>query len=137
MKLKELLRGVLSENELRRLVSGYDLVGDIVIMTIPEELERKEQEIASVILADNHRVKVVAKRAAHYGGEFRSRPIKVIGGEVRRETEVKEFGIRLQLDVEKIYFSVRSGNERKRIASLVQSGGKTYWCSFPVLAHIH
>jgi len=137
MKLKELLRGVLSENELRRLVSGYDLVGDIVIMTIPEELERKEQEIASVILADNHRVKVVAKRAAHYGGEFRSRPIKVIGGEVRRETEVKEFGIRLQLEMwrKSIFLFAAGMNENGLPPSY--SRGKTYWCSFPVLAHIH
>jgi tRNA (guanine37-N1)-methyltransferase len=120
MKLKELFYGTLSESELQLVVRAYDLVGDIVIMTIPRELEEKEKEIASAILAKNHKVKVVAKRAAHYGGEFRSRPVKIIGGEVRRETEVKEFGVRLQLDVEKVYFSVRSGNERRRIASLVQ-----------------
>ncbi len=120
MKLKELLFGILSESELQLVVRAYDLVGDIVILTIPGGLEKKEQEIASAILANNHKVKVVAKRAAHYGGEFRSRPIKIIGGEVRSETEAKEFGVRLQLDVETVYFSARSGNERKRIASLVQ-----------------
>ncbi len=122
MKLKVLLRGVLSDNELQLLVRAYDVVGDIVIMTIPKELENKEREIASAILANNHKIKVVAKRVAQHGGEFRIRPIKIIGGEVRRETEVREFGIRLQLDVEKVYFSVRSGNERRRIASLVQPG---------------
>ncbi len=120
MKLKELLFGILSESELQLVVRAYDLVGDIVILTIPGGLEKKEQEIASAILANNHKVKVVAKRAAHYGGEFRQRPLKVIGGEVRSETEAKEFGVRLQLDVETVYFSARSGNERKRIASLVQ-----------------
>lgn len=120
MKLKELLHSILSESELQLVVRAYDLVGDIVIMTIPRELVEKEQEIASAILANNHKVKVVAKRAAHYGGEFRQRPLKVIGGEVRSETEAKEFGVRLQLDVGKVYFSARSGNERKRIASLVQ-----------------
>ncbi len=124
MKLKKLLSGVLSENEMQQLVRAYDVVGDIVIMIIPEGLEKKEQEIASAILAGNHKIKVVVKRAAHYGGEFRNRPIKVIGGEVRKETEVKEFGIRLQLDVEEVYFSGRSGNERRRIASLVQPGEK-------------
>jgi tRNA (guanine37-N1)-methyltransferase len=120
MKFKELLHSILSESGLQLVVRAYDLVGDIVIMTIPRELEEKEQEIALAILANNHKVKVVAKRAAHYGGEFRQRPLKVIGGEVRSETEAKEFGVRLQLDVETVYFSARSGNERKRIASLVQ-----------------
>lgn len=122
MKLKGLFGSILSESESQLVVRAYDLVGDIVIMTIPGGLEKKEQEIATAILANNHKVKVVAKRAAHYGGEFRQRPIKVIGGEVRRETEVREFGVRLQLDVETVYFSSRSGNERRRIASLVQEG---------------
>jgi len=124
MKLKKILAGILSGNELQMVVRAYDLVGDIIIMTIPRELEKKEHEIASAILADNHKIKVVAKRAAHYGGEFRRRPVKIIGGEFRRETEVREFGIRLQLDVEEVYFSTRSGNERRRIALLVQPGEK-------------
>jgi tRNA (guanine37-N1)-methyltransferase len=124
MRLKELLGAVLSGNDLQLLVRAYDVVGDIVIMTIPRELETKEHEIASAILANNRKIKVVAKRAAHYGGEFRSRPITIIGGEARKETEVREFGIRLQLNVEKVYFSIRSGNERRRIASLVQPGEK-------------
>ncbi len=120
MNLKEILGYLLSESELQLLVRGYDVVGDIAIIIIPQELEAKEQVIAAAILANNQRIKVVAKRAAHYGGEFRTLPIKIIGGEDRRETEVREFGIRLRLNVEKVYFSIRSGNERRRIASLVQ-----------------
>ena len=122
MNLKELLDDVLSRDELQLLVRAYDLLGDIIILVIPEELERRENEIASAILAHNHRIKVVAKRAAIYGGEFRRRPIKIIGGEIRRETEVREFGIRLRLNVEDVYFSARSGNERKRIGSIVRKG---------------
>ena len=122
MKLKEILAPLLSENELRFLVGSYDVVGDIAIIIIPEEVVAKEQLIAAAILANDHRIKVVAKRAAHYGGEFRTLPVKIIGGEIRSETVVKEFGIRLRLDISKVYFSVRSGNERKRLASLVQSG---------------
>ncbi len=122
MNLKEILGYLLSENELQLLVRGYDVVGDIAIIIIPQELEAKEQVIAAAILANNQKIKVVAKRAAHYGGEFRTLPIKIIGGEDRRETEVREFGLRLRLNVEKVYFSVRSGNERRRIAFLVQPG---------------
>ena len=120
MKLKEILKSILSDHEMELLVRAYDVIGDIVIMTIPKELEKKEHQIASAILANNSKVKVVTKRAAYYGGEFRSRPVKVIGGEVRKETEAREFGIRLQLNVETVYFSVRTGNERRRIASLVK-----------------
>jgi len=120
MKLKEILAPLLSEKELQLLVRAYDVVGDIAIIAIPEELAVKEQIIAEAILASNNRIKVVAKRTADYGGEFRVRPVKIIAGVDRKETEVKEFGIRLRLNVEDVYYSVRSGNERKRIASLVE-----------------
>jgi len=108
MKLKRILETILSENDLKALVGAYDVVGDIAIITIPRELEKKEQLIAAAILENNPQVKVVAKRAAHYGGEFRNRPVIIIGGEDRRGTEARESGIRLQLDVETVYFSVRS-----------------------------
>jgi tRNA (guanine37-N1)-methyltransferase len=121
-KLKELLAGRFSPEELRLLVGGYDLVGDIAVVIIPESLNGKENEIAKAILDCNRRIRVVVKRAARYGGEFRTLPVKIIGGENRLETEVIEFGIRLRLNIEKVYFSIRSGGERRRIASLVRSG---------------
>lgn len=122
MKLKEILAPLLSANELRFLVGSYDTVGDIAIIIIPEQVEEKEHLVVAAILANDHRIKVVAKRATHYGGEYRTLPVKIIGGEIRSETLVKEFGVRLRLDIGKVYFSVRSGNERKRLASLVQPG---------------
>ncbi len=64
----------------------------------------------------------MAKRAGNYGGEFRTIPLCILAGENRKETEVKESGIRLLVNPETVYYSVRSGNERRRIASLVQSG---------------
>ena len=103
-------------------IRGYDVVGDIAIVIIPEGLEDKELDIAQAILAGNHRIKVVAKRAGYYGGEFRTLPLQILAGKNRQETEVKEFGVRLLVNPETVYYSVRSGNERKRIASLVAPG---------------
>jgi len=122
MKLKEVLASQLSDNELKHLIGGYDLVGDIAIVIIPHALEARERLIGAAILAANRNIRVVAKRAAGYGGEFRTLPLTIIAGEDRTDTEVREFGIRLCLDVREVYFSVRSGNERRRIASLVQPG---------------
>jgi tRNA (guanine37-N1)-methyltransferase len=120
MKLKHALRGVLTEEELDIFVGSYDVVGDIAIIIVPEALRAKEQKIAEVLLAGNGRIKVVAKRAGYYGGEFRTIPLTILAGEERKETEVKEFGIRLRINPETVYYSVRSGYERRRIASLVQ-----------------
>ena len=119
-KLKDILASVLAEEELELLIGSYDIVGDIAIIIVPEALIHREALIGEVILANTKNVRVVAKRAGHYGGEFRTIELKIIAGEDRKETQVTEFGVRLMLNVETTYFSVRSGNERRRIASLVQ-----------------
>ncbi len=102
------------------MVGGYDVVGDIAVVTIPLELQHRQDVIGQAVLAANRRLKVVAKRAGHYGGEFRTLPLEIIAGENRKETFHKEHGILLNLHLEKVYFSVRSGEERRRIAALVQ-----------------
>lgn len=122
MRLKQALQGVLTEKEVQTFVGSYDVVGDIAIIIVPESLRAKERIIAEVLLAANKNIKVVAKRAGNYGGEFRTIPLTILAGEERKETEVKEFGIRLDLNPETVYYSVRSGHERRRIASLVQEG---------------
>jgi len=119
MKLKNALQNELTEQELDLLVRGYDVVGDIAITIIPHELEAKESIIGDTILRLHKNVKVVAKRNGNYSGELRTLPLKIIAGENRKETEYKEHGVQFCLNPEKVYFSVRSSNERKRLASLV------------------
>ncbi len=122
MGLKKLLRGVLSDEDLRLLVRGYDVVGDIAVVIIPPELETYEKQIGEAILSSNRRIKVVVKRAGTYSGEFRTIPLKIICGENRKETVHKEYGVHLFLHLEKVYYSSRSAQERMRIASLVKRG---------------
>ncbi len=122
MKLKDLLKEELSDKELDLLVQSYDLVGDIAITQIPAELSHRQKTIGEAILATNSRIKVVARRDGFYQGDYRTIPLIIIAGEDRKETEHVEFGIRLQLNPELVYFSVRSSTERKRIADLVERG---------------
>ncbi len=122
MRLKDALQGVLTDAERRKLVGSYDVVGDIAIIIIPEELRVKQSLIAQAILAGNRKIKVVLEKVGFYGGEFRTIPLRFLAGENRRETEVREFGIRMRLDPETVYYSIRSSNERRRIASLVAPG---------------
>jgi len=123
-RLKDLLAKHLSESELDELTTSYDIVGDIIIAEIPEELEEKEKLIADALLKVNSAAKVVTKKLGPMEGEYRIRRLKVIAGENRTETTYKEHGCSMKLDVGTVYFSVRLGTERKRIAELVQSGEK-------------
>lgn len=120
--LKEELRPYLSQEELDLLVRSYDVVGDLAIIIIPDELVGKQQLIGETVLRINKNVKVVLKRAGEYQGQYRLIPLEIIAGEDRKETMCKENGVRLLLNPETAYYSVRSGSERSRIASLIEEG---------------
>ena len=122
MKLRDLLKDKLSEEELNKLVTSFDIIGSIAIIEIPEELESKEKLIAEAIFSLHRNVKTVCKRAGHHEGIYRIRPVKVIAGENTTETTYKESGAIMQLDVNKVYFTPRLSHERERIANQVRAG---------------
>ncbi len=120
--LKARLSGALTDGERASLTSSFDIVGSIAIVEIEPGLEAKERLIAEAILADNRNVKTVLKKAGGHVGELRVQKMAYLAGEDVRETIVVENGVRLKIDVEGVYYSVRSATERKRIASLVKPG---------------
>lgn len=103
-------------------VGAHEVIGDIAIVNLPPDLLHAAELIGQAILASNQRIKVVARRDGTYSGEYRTVPLVIIAGENRKETEHREFGIRLRLNPEKVYFSPRSGAERRHVAALVQPG---------------
>lgn len=122
MRLKQFLKGKLSPKQIAQVRRAFDVIGDIAIIEIPPELEKKEKIIAQALLKMNKNIKVVAKKAGVHKGVYRTQKLKIIAGERRKKTEHKESGVRLRLDVEKCYFSPRLGTERLRIARQVKPG---------------
>jgi len=123
MKLKELLKPILTEEEIAIMPMSFDSVGDIIIFnSFPEELESKEKEIGEIIINSHKNIHIVAKKTGIYSGVFRTPEIKVIAGEDRKETIHKENDTRLKLNIETTYFSTRTSNERKRIFQMVKPG---------------
>ncbi len=121
-KLKTALKHLLSKDEIQILIRGYDVLGDVAIIIVPEELVHFEKIIAKTILQALPHIRVVAKRVGNYSGEFRTISLDIIGGQGGLETMHREFGVNLHLNPEKVYFSPRSGSERHRIASLILAG---------------
>ena len=122
MKLKEALKDELSRDEARALVGSFDIVGTIAIIIIPAGLEAKEHLIADAILRTHRNIRTVAKRTGNYQGEFRTIGLTTIAGEELGETVHKENGVRFCLHPGKVYYSVRTGSERQRIAGQVGCG---------------
>ncbi len=118
---KELLSR-LTQDELKKLKTAFDTIGDIAIMEVDELLERKEKLIAQYIMSQNKNIKTVLKKVGHHKGEFRTQDMAYVAGVEKKVALCKENNVLLELDVEKVYFSPRLANERKRIAKQVRKG---------------
>ncbi len=123
--LKESLVNVriVTKKESEFVPKSFDVVGDIAIFNeFPEELKKKEKKIAEHLLQKHANIKVVARKSGKYSGKLRTPKITLLTGEKRKETMHKESGCTFKLDVEKCYFSTRTGTERIRIAKQTKKG---------------
>ncbi len=117
--IEEILKNKLNKEELKKLKTSYDLIGEIAIINIPKELEEKEKLIADAVMEIHPRIKTVVKKYGSVQGEFRTRKVKIIGGKRTKETIYLEHGCRFKLNVQEVYFSARLSSERKRIEKLI------------------
>ena len=122
-KLRDFLKDKLTKKELSIVPSSFDMVGSIIIFSdFPKELKKKERVIGQAILKNFKHVRSVYKKIKKYSGTFRTPKLELIAGEDKKETEHKESNARIRLNVEKVYFSPRLSEERKRIFSRVKKG---------------
>lgn len=119
----ELLKDILTAEEASNLKTSFDIIGDIVILEIPKELEDKKREIGKATLEFTKRKAVFMKKSAIHG-TTRIRDLELIAGEDNSVTVHKEHGVRLQLNVEEVYFSPRLATERKRVSDTVRENEK-------------
>ena len=101
---------------------SFDIVGDIAVVKYREDEDI--QEIADNILQKHKNIRNVAVDYGVYGEE-RIRKIELIRGD-STETIHKEFGIRIKIDISKVYFSPRLATERWRVVQRVKDGETIY-----------
>jgi tRNA (guanine37-N1)-methyltransferase len=110
----------LPSEELDKVYSSFDVIGDIAIIKI-NALQNAEA-IANQIMACQKNIKTVLTPTTSIMGDFRVRGLKYLAGEIKTVTCHKESGCSFKVDVEKCYFSPRLSFEHSRIAKLVESG---------------
>lgn len=118
--LQSLLEGKLQPEELELVYRSYDIVGDIVIVRIPEKLRHHNITIGETIMKLHKNVKAVWRQSSAVGGKFRLRKLEHVAGEKRTTTTYVEHGCVFSVDLANCYFSPRLSYERMRIARLVQ-----------------
>ncbi|KYC50794.1 MAG: tRNA (guanine(37)-N1)-methyltransferase Trm5b [Candidatus Methanofastidiosum methylothiophilum] len=121
-KRKSSLREILSEkipSSLLLKLRAFDAIGNIALIQLSDELIPYSKIIGEALLQLNPFIKAVFRKDS-IEGEYRVPKLELIAGEHITETVYREFGVRILLDVSKVYFSPRLSEERKRIASLVR-----------------
>ncbi|CAD5244228.1 tRNA (guanine(37)-N1)-methyltransferase Trm5b [Thermococcus camini] len=110
------------ENVRPLLPSSFDIIGDVAIIELPEELMSYGKVIGEAILKVHRHIKAVFAKGSKVSGEYRVRELVHLAGRRRTETLHRENGIRLKLDVARVYFSPRLATERMRIFEKTRPG---------------
>lgn len=120
--LKDSLKRILPKNECEKLISAFDSVGNICVIEIPKELEKKERLIGQALLDSNKNFETVCKITGCHQGKFRIQPVKVIAGKKNKTATYKESNCVFHVSIDKVFFSPRLSFERLRIARLIKKG---------------
>ncbi|WP_340820066.1 RsmD family RNA methyltransferase [Methanolobus sp. WCC4] len=121
MSLKDELIGIIPEKELEDLPNRFDIIGDIAIVSVPEELRSYNEEMARAIMGMMQNIRTVLNKISKLEGNRRVADFEIITGN-GTQTIHREFGFSYRIDLKQSFFNARLSYERKRIASLVKAG---------------
>ncbi|MDI6916605.1 MAG: class I SAM-dependent methyltransferase family protein [Thermoplasmatales archaeon] len=106
------------DNLRKFLPTSFDIIGDIAIIKLEDELLPYKKLIGDALLmAQKHLRTVCVDRGVK--NKCRIRDLEIVAGEKRTETTHTEYGIKLMVDVSKVYFSPRLASEHYRVAKQV------------------
>lgn len=121
MSLRELLKDKLHEEKLPLVPKGYEIIGDIAIISIPPSLQDEKHLIAQALVSHSKNVKVVLLKKNKLAGEKRIAEFEILLGD-RTATLHRENGCVFHVDIAKTYFSGKMYFERDRIVQKVNDG---------------
>jgi tRNA (guanine37-N1)-methyltransferase len=114
------LSDVPSSENLGKVYSSFDIVGDIAIIKLPSTLLEYAPTAAKAIMSRHSNVKTVLLQTSPVAGDLRLRRLTHVAGENKTSTIHREFGCLFSVDAAQCYFSPRLSHERMRITRLVK-----------------
>ncbi|RZN62645.1 class I SAM-dependent methyltransferase family protein [Methanonatronarchaeum sp. AMET6-2] len=120
--LEDYLKPHLTTQEIKKVPSSFDIIGDIAIVEIPEPLIEKQNLIGKALMKVHRNLEAVYKPKTNVQGELRTREHKLIAGKPKTETVHKEHGVKYLLDINEVFFTPRLAREREIIAKQIQPG---------------
>ena len=121
MGLKEQLKDTLPGPALCSLSDRFDVIGNIAVLSIPEELTRYRFVIADAVISRRPAIRTVLNKISCLEGGNRTAPFEVLAG-TDTVTTHREYGFTYRLDVRTVFFNPRLASERKRVTDQICPG---------------
>jgi tRNA (guanine37-N1)-methyltransferase len=119
--MEDYLQGKIPHEKMEEFKKSFDIIGDVVILEIPKDLDEEKYLIGEAALKFTKRRSVYRKKSA-IKGVIRTRELEHLAGEDVPETIHREYDSRIMLDVKQVYFSPRLATERRIIGDEVHDG---------------
>ncbi|HTT44680.1 MAG TPA: methyltransferase domain-containing protein [Thermoplasmata archaeon] len=113
------------EPEKDLLPRSFDVVGDIVLVRLPRELESRKDSVGEALLRFVPGARLVGLDHGVHGAD-RKRTVERIAGAGPWRTRHRENGVDLEVDVENAYFSPRLAREHDRVAEEIRPHDRVY-----------
>jgi tRNA (guanine37-N1)-methyltransferase len=119
MVLRKRLIGIIPDDLLSKLPGGYEVIGDIAVITIPEDLLSYRVDIATAVIRERKSVRTVLRRISKCEGDRRVASYEPLIGSGTR-TIHRESGFAYLVDLSTSFYTSRLVGERQRITKLIQ-----------------
>jgi tRNA (guanine37-N1)-methyltransferase len=121
MSLKEQLKDIIPERALSSLSDRFDVIGDIAVLSVPEQLDEYRYTIADSVISSRHNIRTVLNKISRIEGSNRTACYEILAGS-DTVTIHKEYGFSYRLDVRTVFYNPRLASERQRVTAQVCPG---------------
>ncbi|MCS7099365.1 MAG: hypothetical protein RMH84_00435 [Sulfolobales archaeon] len=118
VRFTDLLKDVVPGSVLERIPRSYQQIGGVAVIHLPEDLVNYGSVVGEAIARVSPSVKAVYASSTTEG-EFRTRKLRKIWGEDIAETVHVEYGVKVVLNVERVYYNPTLSYEHWRISEEV------------------
>jgi len=105
----------------KEVPSGFQIIGDIAVLSLPPHLKNYQAHIAAAIHSRHHNIRAVLVRDPIPRGDYRVSAVELVSG-TTTITLHREYGFSYRLDVARSFFSSRLASERRRVWTQVSKG---------------
>jgi len=121
MGLKEQLRDTLPGEALSSLSDRFDIIGEIAVLSLPEELSPYRHIIADAVISRRRTIRTVLNKISRLEGSNRTAHYEILAGS-DTVTVHKEYDFSYRLDVSTVFYNPRLASERRRVTGQVCPG---------------